>query len=116
MHFQIRGMSKGLRGQLFRIDPEQPLLIGRARNAGVCLDDPTISRRHCILRQDGENLLVRDQNTVNGTFVNGVRLMAIERRLAPRDILQVGKTAFVVEQIDDATADAPIYVSVSGHA
>jgi len=115
MHFQIRGMTQGYRGQLFRIESEKPLLVGRLRTADICIDDNSVSRRHCILRRDGESLLVRDENSVNGTFVNGIRLTSDERALLHRDILQIGQAAFLVEKVDELVADVPIFVRVSEH-
>ncbi len=48
--------------------------IGRSENADVCLDDPTVSRRHAlIVAEPGKGLRVLDDRSLNGVFVNGVR-------------------------------------------
>jgi hypothetical protein len=46
--------------------------IGRSPNAGVCLEDPSVSRRHAlIVAEPGEPLRVLDDRSLNGVFVNG---------------------------------------------
>mmetsp|Transcript_72407 Transcript_72407/g.212158 ORF Transcript_72407/g.212158 Transcript_72407/m.212158 type:complete len:342 (-) Transcript_72407:87-1112(-) len=56
----------------------QPLLsIGKDKNNDVVIQDPIISRQHCILELDPERgaVYVIDCST-NGTFLNGTRLPA----------------------------------------
>jgi hypothetical protein len=46
--------------------------IGRSEHADVCLDDPTVSRRHALLIDEpGRQLRVLDDRSLNGVFVNG---------------------------------------------
>jgi predicted RNA-binding Zn-ribbon protein involved in translation (DUF1610 family) len=48
--------------------------IGRSEHADVCLDDPTVSRRHAlIVAEPGKQLRVLDDRSLNGVFVNGVQ-------------------------------------------
>lgn len=110
MRYQLRGITQIYRGQLFIIPPEQPVVIGRLQTADIRVDDVTVSRKHCTLMQSGDSLFVRDENSVNGSYVNGVKLTAAERRLQHRDILQVGKVALMVEEMVEIEADTPVYV------
>jgi pSer/pThr/pTyr-binding forkhead associated (FHA) protein len=46
--------------------------IGRSVSADVCLDDPSVSRRHALIVSEvGEPLRVLDDRSLNGVFVNG---------------------------------------------
>ncbi len=46
--------------------------IGRSEAADVCLDDPTVSRRHAlIVAEPGKGLRVLDDRSLNGVLVNG---------------------------------------------
>lgn len=46
--------------------------IGRSELADICLDDPTVSRRHALLIDEpGRRLRVLDDRSLNGVFVNG---------------------------------------------
>lgn len=117
MRYQLRGMTQAFRGQLFAITPNQALVIGRVPTADIRVDDVTVSRRHCTIKQTGDILFVRDENSVNGSYVNGVKLTGGgERRLLHRDILQVGKVALMVEEVTEPDADSPIFVDSNGGA
>lgn len=46
--------------------------IGRSGHADICLDDPTVSRRHAlVVRTETGTLKALDDRSVNGLFVNG---------------------------------------------
>jgi DNA-binding CsgD family transcriptional regulator len=48
-------------------------VVGRGDDVHLQLDDPSVSRRHALLRACGE-LIVEDLGSRNGTFVNGRRI------------------------------------------
>ncbi len=46
--------------------------IGRSRRSDLCLDDPSVSRRHAlIVAEPGRELRVLDDRSLNGVFING---------------------------------------------
>lgn len=113
MQYQLRGLTQSVRGLAFAIAPDHPMILGRQTGADILVNDPTISRRHCILHQKATVLVVRDENSTTGSYLNGVRLGRADHVLNPRDILQVGKVAFLVEVVThELEADTPIYVPV----
>ena len=73
-----------------------PLVIGRGFEAGLCLSEPTLSRRHAELGFDGPALFVRDLGSMNGILVNGVRCERTE--LAEGDMLRIGELELRVLQ------------------
>ena len=47
-------------------------IVGRARSAGIVLEDPTVSRMHASLQRDGDgDWTLTDLRSKGGTFVNG---------------------------------------------
>ena len=54
------------------------LTIGRTRANALCLDDPSVSRRHALIRagEDGAAPVLEDTGSSYGTFVDGVRVAA----------------------------------------
>lgn len=51
------------------------IVIGRDPQCGICINDEKISRRHAVLRIHALGKMeIIDQNTPNGTFVNGVKV------------------------------------------
>ena len=77
-------------GRRVRVGTE-PLTIGRAAQCEVQIDQESISRNHCQIRFDGEEFLVRDKGSTNGTYVND-DLVEAEGRLRHGDQLKVGRT------------------------
>lgn len=52
--------------------------IGRAAPSDIILADSEVSRTHCRLVLDGDQLTVSDLASTNGTFVDGARVQAPE--------------------------------------
>ena len=48
--------------------------IGRSIAADIRLDDPTVSRRHALMCRQGGSVRVLDDRSLNGLFLNGVRV------------------------------------------
>ncbi len=71
------------------------ITIGRLPECAIVLDDPNVSRRHAQLRREGDNVLLVDLGSTNGTKVNGVQVR--ERRLTPGDTVTVGTTSMRFE-------------------
>lgn len=67
----------------------KPLTIGRGGEADIQLPAPAVSRRHAVLQPSGDEWVLNDLNSTNGTFVNGQRISA-PRRLAAGDVIQIG--------------------------
>ncbi|HEX4480568.1 MAG TPA: SpoIIE family protein phosphatase [Rudaea sp.] len=61
-----------LAGQVFSFS--DMAVIGRGQFSEVRLNDPTVSRRHAIIRRDGDAYELRDQDSANGTFYRGEKL------------------------------------------
>ncbi|OGQ04022.1 MAG: hypothetical protein A3F82_06685 [Deltaproteobacteria bacterium RIFCSPLOWO2_12_FULL_44_12] len=64
------------------------LSIGRSHNNQIVLKDAKVSRQHAEIRIQGEEYLVVDLNSSNGTMVNGQKVH--EHILSPNDEIQIG--------------------------
>jgi hypothetical protein len=64
--------------------------IGRETPAGLVHDD-TVSRRHAEVSRHGDQVVLRDLHSTNGTWVNGDRLTGSSRQLRPGDTVQFGR-------------------------
>ena len=70
------------------------LLFGRHEECDVQLNSKKVSRRHCILAQVSDYLVVRDLGSTNGVKINGERVA--EGKLRPGDELQIGNFKYQV--------------------
>lgn len=86
----IQGPDKGRR---FELPDDEPQIIGRSSEALPLLDQ-TISRRHAELTPDDGSWYINDQESANGTFVNGNRVTR-PILLQPGDQVRTGLTLFV---------------------
>jgi hypothetical protein len=74
------------------------LVIGRGQDSDLVLQDTRASRHHAELRRFGDQWLVVDLGSTNGTFVGSVRLPPNEARpLLPGAQVTIGATSFALE-------------------
>jgi len=66
------------------------MVIGRSRDCEVCVHDILLSRRHCQIEQDGENWVISDLVSKNGTYLNGQEIG--RHVLGDGEALRIGKT------------------------
>jgi hypothetical protein len=72
---------------VFMLDQEYTH-VGRAPGNEISLPYPSISNRHCIFIHSGPDIVLRDLNSSNGTYVNGE--IVSEVILQPGDLIQMG--------------------------
>jgi hypothetical protein len=69
-----------------------PFAIGRALDNQLVLDDSRVSRYHATLLVEDAGCKVRDLDSTNGTWVNGIRVR--EKRLLDGDVISLGGVEF----------------------
>ncbi len=73
---------------------DEPLVsIGRQSSNDIRLDDPFVSRHHCVIRNEGEQHMIEDLNSANGTFIDGERVKA--GPLKEESLIQIGASLFL---------------------
>lgn len=80
-----------------------PFYIGKEKSLNqLFLPDNTVSRRHAVIQRGGrgEEYLLRDLQSTNGTWVNGKRLGAEEVMLEPGCRLRFAACEFCFEILD----------------
>ena len=74
---------------------ERVITMGRASSCTIPIDDRFLSRRHAEIVAEGDGWVLRDNSSVNGTFVNGKRIGS-PVRLAPGDHIRLGDAEVVI--------------------
>lgn len=83
--------------------------IGRTELATIRIDDPGLARVNTTFFIDEGDLLVADENSTNGTFVNGERLTGRPRVLHDGDEIQIGSgTRIRIEQAGQEKTALPV--------
>jgi len=77
------------------------IVIGRSTEADLNLQDPLVSRKHCVIEKRDNEFLVRNVSTTNPMLLNQVAIA--EKRLYTGDQLKIGNTAlaFVSDRTED---------------
>ena len=69
-----------------------PILIGRAPDSTIVLEDDFVSTRHAQLTPNGNHWIVEDLGSTNGTWIDRTRISA-PTVLRPGTQLRVGRTS-----------------------
>ncbi len=77
---------------------KQNTKIGRASANDIVLSDKfyTVSRFHCEIEINNDEILLRDLGSKNGTFVNNEKI--IVKKIYPNDIIKIGAFTFVLKK------------------
>ena len=78
----------GRAGESFALE-EDRISIGRSPDAGIFLDDVTVSRNHALFVRRKDGSFIDDLGSLNGTYVNRHRIES--QQLEDGDEIQVGK-------------------------
>jgi transcriptional regulator with GAF, ATPase, and Fis domain len=100
MTTRLISISGALKGTTFAVTQDE-VSIGRDLSNSVSLNDPSVSRRHCLIRKNGSGDVfhVVDLESYNGTFVNG--LPVAEQALTHGDQIALGDLRFIFLTHDD---------------
>ena len=87
-------LSAGMTGRSHELKVDKTT-IGRVEDNTFPIAEPSISSHHCEVLLRGSEVLVRDLNSTNGTFINGEKVT--EKVLVPGQILRLGQIEMRLE-------------------
>ncbi|MFK7769906.1 MAG: FHA domain-containing protein [Mariniblastus sp.] len=70
-----------------------PTIIGRGKEVGLTVPHALVSRRHTEIFEEDGGLFVKDLGSLNGTFVNNLRIETAQP-LEPNQLLTLGNITF----------------------
>ena len=82
-------------GKSFNLSQNE-ITIGRDPECEVQLTDPAVSRRHAVIRRQGDDYTVNDLGSSSGTQVDGESLAGVS--LSAGDVIAIGRTEIVLMQ------------------
>ena len=80
----------GLKEEDFPVEfTDHKIFLGRDGSNSIAVAADGISRFHAVLLEEGEELFLQDNDSLNGTYLNYVPIHA-RKKLAHGDIIQIG--------------------------
>jgi pSer/pThr/pTyr-binding forkhead associated (FHA) protein len=95
-------LSEGLTGRTYELKAEKTT-VGRLPDNDFAIPEASVSSHHAELHLKGNELVVKDLDSTNGTFVNGERVSEVT--LKGGQILRLGMVEMRFE-VGDASASA----------
>ncbi len=86
------------------IGPGEQVSIGRYPDNAVIIDHPSVSGHHAAVRLVGQQLILTDIGSQNGTFVNDEQVS--ESTLAHQDWVTIGKHICIVDLYESLSMEA----------
>src|SRR3974377_521887 len=87
-------LSVGMTGRTQELKADKTT-IGRVEDNTFQIAEPSVSSHHCEVLLRGNDVIVRDLNSTNGTFINGEKVT--ESPLKPGQILRLGQIEMRLE-------------------
>ena len=87
-------LSAGMTGRTHELKVEKTT-IGRLEDNSFQIAEPSVSSHHCEVLLRGNDVVVRDLNSTNGTFINGEKVT--EAPLKVGNILRLGQVEIRLE-------------------
>jgi hypothetical protein len=87
-------LSEGLTGRSYELKVEKTT-IGRLEDNSFQIPEQSVSSHHCEVLLKGNDVVVKDLNSTNGTFINGEKIT--EKSLKPGQILRLGQIEMRLE-------------------
>ena len=95
--------NQGMTGRACELHTDRTT-IGRVEDNTFQIADPSVSSHHCEVQLRGSDIVIRDLNSTNGSFINGNKIE--ESVLKPGQILRLGQVELKLE-VDGAAPSAP---------
>jgi pSer/pThr/pTyr-binding forkhead associated (FHA) protein len=73
------------------------VVIGRSPSADIVIGDDFVSARHARVSPAGNDAIVEDLGSTNGTLLNGLPL-SVPTTLRPGDTIDIGKLRLKVDR------------------
>ena len=94
-------LSAGMTGRTHELKVDKTT-IGRVEDNTFEIAESSVSSHHCEVLLRGNEVLVRDLNSTNGTFINGQKIS--ESVLKPGQVLRLGQVELRLETDTPAAA------------
>src|SRR5258707_3556554 len=96
--FALRFISGKYQGGEFPLRMEREIIVGRSSELDMVLVEDMVSRKHAKITTTGDQILIQDLGSTNGTFVNGEKIKKV--RLKEGDRILIGTSIIKLVMVD----------------
>lgn len=97
-------LNQGMTGRIFDLDVERTT-VGRVEDNTFHIADGSVSSHHAEILLRGTDIVIKDLNSTNGTFINGEKIT--ETVLKPGQTLRLGQVELKIDDGKPVTAPPP---------
>jgi pSer/pThr/pTyr-binding forkhead associated (FHA) protein len=97
-------LSAGMTGRIHELKVAKTT-VGRVEDNMFQIPEPSVSSHHCEIEVRGNEVVVKDLNSTNGTFINGEKIS--ERVLKLGEVLRLGQVEMRLEPEGASAGAAP---------
>lgn len=92
-------LTLSFKGKVLKVFPLEgdELIIGSDPSCAIHIDSLAVQQHHAKLTREGENYLLKDLNSPEGTFVNNEQIRS--RTLKDGDLVRVGKHTLAFQEV-----------------
>jgi len=108
--YQLVIRSGPTAGDIYPLEKSE-IFIGREANNEIVINDQEVSRQHAHIFLRGENYVIEDLGSTNGTSINGQKITG-PYVLKPGEMITFGEKINLLFQASGRTADATVASSV----
>jgi len=101
---KLVALSEGFTGRSHELTVDRTT-VGRVDDNAFTIPEPSVSSHHCEVLLKGNEVVVRDLDSTNGTFINDERIT--EGVLKPGQILRLGQLELRLESGAGTSSSAP---------
>ncbi|BBB32095.1 signal transduction protein [Thermotomaculum hydrothermale] len=74
-------------GQMINLEERKKVFVGRGSECDIVINNPSLSRKHCVVKNENGKIIIEDLGSTNGTFINGNRIKKQELESGERVFL-----------------------------
>jgi len=98
--FALRFISGKYQGGEFPLRMEREIIVGRSSELDMVLVEDMVSRKHAKITTTGDQIVIQDLGSTNGTFVNGEKIKKV--RLKEGDRILIGTSIIKLVAVDSS--------------
>ena len=96
--FALRFISGKYQGGEFPLRMDREIVVGRSSDLDMVLVEDMVSRKHAKIAASGDQIVIQDLGSTNGTFVNGEKIK--KARLKEGDRILIGTSIIKLIAVD----------------